>query len=67
MFPRTHPPIIKRPPTIPVGERTSPKVTNAKAAPHNEVVVMSNVSSVADTTLSATVSRYFGEYESRIV
>ena len=56
--PRAQPPMINNPPTIPVGERISPMVTYAKAAPQTEVLVMSNVSSVADTTFNATVSRY---------
>lgn len=62
-FPNTQPAMIKNPPKIPVGVKTSPRVTKANAAPHNDVVVIRSVSSVADTTLRATVSKYCNEME----
>lgn len=63
IFPKAQPAIINSPPNIPVGVRNSPKVTKAKPAPQSDVVVIKSVSSDADTTLRATVSKYYDESE----
>ena len=58
IFPKTHPDKIKAPPNIPLGVSTSPRAKNPKRAPHKDMVVMRRVNSLAETTLSATVSKY---------
>lgn len=49
---------IITPPTMPVCANTSPVHVQAKSEPQRDMLVMSIVSSVADITLRAVVSRY---------
>ena len=57
-FPHTHPAKINAPPINPDVDNTSPSVTYAKPAPQIETVVINKVSSDADITFKAMVSKY---------